>query len=70
MIVSNLNDVEVIVKNNPSLSWDGWNIVCLIQDDYAEYLPIGVFDKITRQWYKKTTYPCNDKGWDLPESVI
>jgi hypothetical protein len=70
MIVSDQNDVENIVNKNPDLSWDGWDVVHLVQDDYAEYLLIGVFDNSTRQWYKKTTYPCTDKGWDLPESVM
>jgi hypothetical protein len=70
MIVSNLSEIEGIVNNNPKLSWDGWDVVFLEQDDYAEFLPVGVFDNKTLQWYKKTVYPCTEKGWELPESVI
>ena len=31
MLVSDLNDAEDIVSKNPNLSWDGWNIVYLLQ---------------------------------------
>lgn len=70
MIISDQNDAEEIVNKNPNLSWDGWNIVHLIQDDYAEFLPIGFFNKSTKQWYRKKIYPCTEQGWDLPESVM
>jgi len=70
MIVSDQINAEEIVNKNPNLSWDGWNIVYRVQDDYAEYLPIGVFDNLTMQWYRKTIYPCTEQGWDLPESVM
>lgn len=70
MIVSNQNDAEEIVSKNSSLSWDGWDIIHLVKDDYAEYLHVGFFDKSTMQWYRKTIYQCIDQGWDLPESVM
>lgn len=68
--LSDLADAEIIVNNNPNLSWDGWNIIHLAQDDYAEFLPEGVFNNETLQWYKKTVYPCTETGWEIPESVI
>lgn len=70
MLVSDLNDAEDIVSKNPNLSWDGWNIVCLLQDDYAEFLSIGWFDTSTKSWYKKTIYPCTEDGWHLPELLM
>jgi hypothetical protein len=70
MIISEQSSAEDIVNKNPNLSWDGWNIVHRVQDDYAEYLPVGVFDNLTLQWYRQTVYPCTEMGWELPESVM
>lgn len=70
MIVSSLNDAEDIVSKNPNLSWDGWSIVYLLQDDYAEFLSIGWFDASTKSWYKKTIYHCTEDGWHLPELLM
>jgi hypothetical protein len=69
MIISDLNKMEEIVDKNSNLSWEGWNVVQLIQDDYAEYLINGVFDKKKLLWYRKNVFPCTEKGWDIPESV-
>lgn len=70
MKISELNEAEKIVDKNPSLSWDGWDIVHIVQDDYAEFLHIGFFDKETNLWYKKFIFECGHDGWDIPDSVI
>ena len=70
MKITSLNDAETIVNNNPDLSWDGWNIVYIQQDDYAEFLHIGFFDKSSQKWYKKFVFECLEDGWDIPDSVI
>lgn len=70
MLISNLNEAENIVSKSPKLSWDGWNIIYCVQDDYAEYLSIGSFNPLTRLWYRKTTYPCTHKGWNLPKLLV
>lgn len=70
MKITSLDDAEKIVENNPQLSWDGWNIVYLVQDDYAEFLHIGLFDKSSQKWYKKFVFECSQDGWDILDSVI
>lgn len=70
MKVTSLSEAESIVDNNPSLSWDGWNIQHIVQDDYAEFLHIGFFDHNTNKWYKKFIFECLEDGWDIPDSVI
>jgi len=70
MKISDVNKMEEMVKANESLSWDGWNVIQMLQDDYAEFLPIGTFDKTTMQWYRKLVFVCTEDGWEIPESVV
>ena len=67
MKISNLNEAEGLVEKDDRLSWDGWDIVCFIQDDYAEFLSIGFFDKNSQSWYKRYVFKCKEDGWDLPD---
>jgi len=69
MIIQTMNEAEKFVKDHPNFSWDGWDIVYLIQDDYAEYLSVGVYNKEENKWYKKSRYPY-DNGWNIPDPVI
>lgn len=71
MKILDIETVEQIVKNNPNLHWDGWNVICLDQDDYAEFLPTGVFDRTTGKWYRKKVYALHDDGtWTIPDEAI
>lgn len=70
MLINNLEDAEAIVNAHPWLEWDGWVILHKSQDDYAEYLVTGMFDKETRQWYKVDRYYPSEQGWDLPDRII
>jgi hypothetical protein len=70
MIVSDADQMDAIVQKNEKLSWDGWNVVHLVKDDYAEFLSVGIFDKKSSQWYRKTIYQCTEMGWNIPESVM
>lgn len=70
MIIDDIVKMDILVEKNPNLRWDGWNVVQLIQDDYAEFLVNGVYDRETSKWYRKTVYACSEKGWEIPESVM
>lgn len=70
MKVTDLNQAEELVKINPHLSWDGWNIVLLKEDEYAEFLSSGYFDRNTEKWYRRQVFPCKDNGWNIPDSVL
>jgi hypothetical protein len=70
MIVSNLEEAQEIVENTKTLGWEGWDIVQLIEDDYAEYLPNGVYNKDTNKWYRRISYELTPDGWIIPDKVI
>lgn len=70
MIIQTIDHAERFVKNTPNFSWEGWDIVYIVQDDYAEYLPVGIFNKEENKWYRKSVYSYGDHGWDIPDSVI
>lgn len=70
MILKTIDEAESFVNSNESFSWDGWNIVKLIQDDYAEYLSIGSFNKNNGKWYRKIVFECSDYGWQIPDSEL
>jgi hypothetical protein len=70
MIVTSLSEAERIVEESPHLSWDGWDIQYLVQDDYAEFLHIGFFDQTTQKWYKRFIFACEPDGWNIPDSVL
>lgn len=70
MKVTSLSEAEQIVDSNPLLSWDGWDILYVVQDDYAEFLHIGFFDQESKKWYKRFVFECLEDGWDIPDSVI
>lgn len=69
MIIKTVEEAEEFVSRTPNFSWDGWNIVHSVQDDYAEYLLVGVFNKDDGRWYRRTVFPCVDQGWEIPDSV-
>lgn len=70
MLITDLEQMEEIVNKNNNLSWDGWDVVFLAQDDYAEFLHEGYFDKQANKWYRKTIYSCGSNGWEIPDSVL
>ena len=70
MLINDIKQMEDIVNKHRHLSWAGWSVVSLKQDDYAEYLSEGFFDKSTGRWYRKSVYSCGDNGWEIPDSVL
>lgn len=69
MIIQSLDEAEIFVESHKNFSWDGWNIVYIVQDDYAEYLHTGFFDKESGKWYNRSIYRYSDSGWNIPDSV-
>lgn len=70
MIVDSSLVADDIVKKNPRLSWDGWTIVYMTQDDYAEFLSVGFFNREDGKWYRRELFPLTEFGWELPDSVV
>ena len=70
MILASLNEAEAFVSKNKKVKWDGWIIIQDIQDDNAEYLMSGVYNRETGKWYRRIQYPYVDgTGWELPDSL-
>ena len=71
MKIQNLDEAEAIVANSKSLSWEGWDIIHLTQDNSAEYDVRGVYDKGVGKWFRRISYPyINGTGWDIPNSLL
>lgn len=69
MILQTMAEAEEFVNSHPNFTWDGWNIIYTIEDDYAEYLPSGFYNREENKWYRKSIYSYDD-GWNIPDSVI
>jgi hypothetical protein len=69
MIIATIDEAEEFVNNHQNFTWDGWDIVYMVQDDYAEYLAAGIFNKEEKKWYRRIIY-AYDGGWNIPNSVI
>lgn len=69
MILKTLDEAETFVQNTKGFEWEGWNIIKLVQDDYAEFLPIGSFNRNDGKWYRKSVYLYNNDCWEIPDSA-
>ena len=68
MLINSLDQMEVIVANNKSLSWDGWNVVELTKSNAASYKNNGAF--VNGSWYFKNTFIPDRDGWRIPKKYV
>ena len=68
MIINSLEQMETIVSNHKSLSWDGWNVVELIKSPGAWSKPNGAF--IKGSWYYKNIFSVAEDGWSIPNKYV
>lgn len=68
MLINSLEEMETIVENNKSLSWDGWNVLERTKSPTAWTDKAGVF--INNVWYIQKRYELNENGWDLPSKFV
>jgi DNA modification methylase len=68
MKISDLQKMESIVSNNPSLIWDGWNVVFLEKDQDASLKKNAAF--IDSTWHKKVVFENTGGVWDIPDSIL
>lgn len=68
MIVTDLDTMEKIVKDNSSLAWDGWNVVELKKSPTAMFKQNGIRKDNT--WYLKTVYTPSRDGWRIPNKYV
>ena len=68
MKISDLQEMESIVKNNPFLHWEGWDVVSLEEDPSAYMNKNAMFQN--SQWHKKTVYTNKDGFWTIPDNIL
>jgi hypothetical protein len=68
MNIKSLEQMEKIVSNSKSLSWDGWTVVNSQKNDAAWMKPNGAF--VRGQWYTQNKYQLNENGWDIPNKLV
>lgn len=64
MIIKSLEKMEKIVKQNPNLSWDGWDVVDRKKSDSGRTSISGV--RVNNEWYLQRVYSVTREGWDIP----
>lgn len=68
MLVTSLTEMEQIVAYRPDLEWDGWDVVHYKKNNSAQFDISGAYKN--GQWYKKTVYPVNEGGWNIPSYMV
>lgn len=68
MIVKTLEQMEEIVSNNKSLSWDGWTVVDKYKSEKAKTSKYGIYFK--GNWYMSKRFEPSRNGWDIPERFV
>ena len=68
MKISDLSKMESIVNGNPSLKWEGWNVVFLEEDKDANLKKNAAF--IDSKWHKRIVFENNGGVWDIPDSIL
>jgi hypothetical protein len=67
MLVTSLEEMELIVRSRDDLSWDGWNVVKHTSSSNAMYAKDGQFKD--SKWMKKKVFPLTESGWELPNTI-
>jgi hypothetical protein len=68
MLITSYEYADKIVSENKKLSWEGWNILEVIQSENAEFNKNGKI--IDGQWAFVNTYPITEKGWEVPKKYV
>lgn len=68
MIVKSLEQMEKIVSQNKSLSWDGWNVVELTKSPNAVFKAEGAY--VNGSWHIKNIFSANRDGWSIPNKYV
>jgi hypothetical protein len=68
MLIKSLEQMEDIVKNNDSLSWDGWTVLELKKSPMAWMKPNAAF--IKHEWHTVNRFDSSNSGWDIPAKLV
>lgn len=68
MKISSLDKMEIIVENNKSLEWIGWDVVELQKSPTGWMKPEGIFRN--GEWFIQKRYNIESNGWDIPNKFV
>jgi len=68
MNIKSLEKMEEIVSKEPTLSWDGWNVVSTLPNKTGWMREDGAF--IKGRWYTKRVYEITEAGWEIPSKLV
>jgi hypothetical protein len=68
MLIQSLEEMETIVKNNKTLSWDGWTVVSLKPVDSGIMQKDSVF--VDNKWYLQKRFELTETGWEIPTKIV
>jgi hypothetical protein len=67
MLIKSLEEMETIVENNDSLSWNGWTVIESKANATGWMKADGAFVK--GKWYTQKRYSLNEDGWTVPAKL-
>jgi hypothetical protein len=68
MLIKSLEQMETIVDNNESLSWDGWTVLEAKKSPTAWMEPNAKF--IKHEWHTVNRFDITESGWDIPAKLV
>ena len=68
MQIKSLEQMETIVNNNRSLSWDGWTVVNSYPSEKGRTATQGAF--VDNKWHIQRRFIPSTNGWDIPDKFV
>ena len=67
MFITDLNEMEKIVRVSRDLEWNGWDVIKYTSANNAMFSKDGVYKN--NRWYRKQVFPVTEQGWNIPDSI-
>lgn len=68
MLITSLEKMEEIVKNNNNLSWDGWTVIENRTSENGAVSKDGAY--VDGKWIVQKRYDANADGWEIPNKLV
>jgi len=68
VLINSLEQMEEIVKNNDSLSWDGWTVIENKTKENGAMSKDGAF--VDGKWIVQKRYDATTNGWEIPHKFM
>jgi len=68
MLISSLDQMESVVKNNKSLKWDGWDVIHFYPSEKGRTSRWGI--RMGNKWFLHKRYPVTEQGWEIPRKFM